>query len=204
MFTSRIAAAVGVALLLLSGLPGVRASGDIQSLSWGQLVPSETAAPAGEPKRPAWLPPRRKEGDPLPPPPGSRDEKWMSRKQSRLEGPPPVVKELDGKRVRMGGYVVPLDFDATTIKEFLLVPFVGACIHVPPPPANQIVYVKAEKGVTIKETFDPVYVTGTMRIETQMTGLADAAYTLIADAVELRPAPEAATPRAVTGHGGAQ
>ena len=56
-------------------------------------------------------------------------------------------QSLDGKRVHIGGYVVPLDFEATTVKEFLLVPFVGACIHVPPPPANQIVYVKVEQGL---------------------------------------------------------
>ena len=70
----------------------------------------------------------------------------MKRRQPGGDQPPRVVAELNGKRVRIGGYVVPLDFEATTIKEFLLVPFVGACIHVPPPPANQIVYVKADKG----------------------------------------------------------
>ena len=77
--------------------------------------------------------------------------------------PPPVVAELDGKRVHIGGYVVPLDFDATTVKEFLLVPFVGACIHVPPPPANQIIYVKTEKGFEVAGQFDPVTVTGTIK-----------------------------------------
>ena len=60
-----------------------------------------------------------------------------------------MVKELDGKRVRIGGYVVPLDFEATNVKEFLLVPFVGACIHVPPPPPNQIIYVKSAKGFDV-------------------------------------------------------
>ena len=44
---------------------------------------------------------------------------------------------------------MPLDFESTTVKEFLLVPFVGACIHVPPPPANQIIYVKSDKGFEI-------------------------------------------------------
>ena len=87
-----------------------------------------------------------------------------------------MVTELNGKRVRIGGYVVPLDFEATTIKEFLLVPFVGACIHVPPPPANQIVYVKSDKGFEIGGQFDPVWVTGTMKTETAFTGLADAGY----------------------------
>ena len=86
-----------------------------------------------------------------------------------------VVAELDGKRVHIGGYVVPLDFEATRVKEFLLVPFVGACIHVPPPPANQIVYVKVGEGLRREGTFDPVWVTGTMKTPA-FTGLADAGY----------------------------
>jgi hypothetical protein len=101
--------------------------------------------------------------------------------------PPAVVASLDGKRVQIGGYVVPLDFDATRVKEFLLVPFVGACIHVPPPPPNQIVYVKAEGGVDVKGTFDPVWVTGTLTVTPAFTGLAEAGYSLEAEKVEPRP-----------------
>ena len=93
---------------------------------------------------------------------------------------------IPGKRVQIGGYVVPLDFDAMQIKEFLLVPFVGACIHVPPPPANQIIYVKAEKPFAIKGQFDPVYVTGKLSTEYASTGLADAGYTIDAEKVEER------------------
>jgi hypothetical protein len=102
------------------------------------------------------------------------------------EGPVPVVTALDGKRVRIGGYVVSLDFDATRVKEFLLVPFVGACIHVPPPPANQIVYVKSEQGFDVSGTFDPVWVTGTLKVTTAHTGLAEAGYTLVAENVKHR------------------
>jgi uncharacterized protein len=116
------------------------------------------------------------------------DAKWMSgaSKAPATNAPASVVAELNGKRVRIGGYVVPLDFDATKVTEFLLVPFVGACIHVPPPPANQIVYVKAPRGVAIKGQFDPVYVTGTLSTEGQFTGLADTGYSLAADAVDAK------------------
>ncbi len=86
--------------------------------------------------------------------------------------------ELDGKRVHIGGYVVPLDFEATRVKEFLLVPFIGACIHVPPPPANQIVYVKSRAGLRREGTFEPVWVTGTLNVTPAFTGLAEAGYTL--------------------------
>jgi hypothetical protein len=117
--------------------------------------------------------------------------RWMSVPRAPIGPPPPpapVVENLDGKRVRIGGYVVPLDFEATRVKEFLLVPFVGACIHVPPPPANQIVYVKAEKGFDVQGTFDAVSVTGTLTVTPAFTGLAEAGYTLTAETVE--PAPK--------------
>lgn len=100
--------------------------------------------------------------------------------------PPAVVAALDGKLVHIGGYVVPLDFDATAVKEFLLVPFVGACIHVPPPPANQIIYVKSAKGFDVKETFEPVYVTGRLTTTVAFTGLAEAGYSLEAERIEPR------------------
>lgn len=111
--------------------------------------------------------------------------RWLSGAKKMSE-PVPVVASLNGKRVRIGGYVVPLDFDAQTVKEFLLVPFVGACIHVPPPPANQIVYVQAPKGIKINKMFDPVFVTGTMTTAPSFTGLADAGYTLEAERVDAR------------------
>ena len=65
-------------------------------------------------------------------------------------------------------------------------PFVGACIHVPPPPPNQIIYVKAEGGFEVKGQFDPVYVTGTLKTARQFTGLAATGYTMDAEKVETR------------------
>jgi uncharacterized protein len=89
----------------------------------------------------------------------------------------PLVESLNGKRVKLPGYIVPLEGDGKAVSEFLLVPFFGACIHVPPPPANQIVYVKT-KAAKVREMFDIVWVTGTLRTERQSNDLADAGYTL--------------------------
>jgi uncharacterized protein len=122
------------------------------------------------------------DGTPAPAPKG--EGRWMSGDSKAASEPVPVVEALNGKRVQIGGYIVPLDFDATTVKEFLLVPFVGACIHVPPPPANQIIYVKSEKGIEVGKVFDPIYVTGTMTVSFTSTGLADAGYTIAAEQVE--------------------
>jgi uncharacterized protein len=171
--------AVGLALAF-GKVAMVHAVEPPMELKWDQLVPP------GPPK-------------PLKPFFGGRDNsapthttipegRWMSNPSgSSSAAPAPVVQGLDGKRVHIGGYVVPLDFEATRVKEFLLVPFIGACIHVPPPPANQIVYVKAEQGFDVQGTFDPVWVTGTLTVTSTFTGLAEAGYTLAAEKVEPRP-----------------
>ena len=78
-----------------------------------------------------------------------------------------IVKELDGQLVRMPGYLLPLEVSSAKVTEFLLVPYVGACIHVPPPPPNQIIYVKAaqDNGYESKKIFEPVWVTGVISVK---------------------------------------
>ncbi len=96
----------------------------------------------------------------------------------------PVVKDLDGKRVKLPGFVVPLEGDGKTIREFLLVPYYGACIHVPPPPANQTVYVQVPNGdAHIREAFDTVWVTGVMSAKPFTSDLATAGYQIEAESV---------------------
>jgi hypothetical protein len=96
----------------------------------------------------------------------------------------PVVESLDGKRVKLPGYVVPLEGDGTKLSEFLLVPYYGACIHVPPPPANQTVYVKVpKKDAKIRQAFDTVWVTGTMSAKPFTSDLATAGYQIEAEEV---------------------
>ena len=96
----------------------------------------------------------------------------------------PVVGELDGEQVRLPGFVVPLDFEGTETSEFLLVPYFGACIHVPPPPSNQIVYVKTVAGYPLQELFEPVWVTGEMSTQAYLNDVGDAGYTLQATIIE--------------------
>ena len=96
----------------------------------------------------------------------------------------PVISELDGQRVRIPGFVVPLDFEGTETSEFLLVPYFGACIHVPPPPANQIVYVKALESYPLDALFDPVWVTGVISTQAYQNEVGDAGYTMQATLVE--------------------
>ncbi len=93
-----------------------------------------------------------------------------------------AVKELDGVKVRLPGYTVPFDFSANaTISEFLLVPYMGACIHVPPPPPNQTILVRAPEPVTARDLAQAVWIKGTLNIEIAETELADAAYVITLD-----------------------
>ena len=74
----------------------------------------------------------------------------------------PTLKTLDGQSVKLPGYVVPLDAVQDAMREFLLVPYFGACIHSPPPPANQIVYVVPATPAKGLRAMEVVWVTGVM------------------------------------------
>jgi len=73
-----------------------------------------------------------------------------------------LVTHHGSRKVAMRGYLLPLAFNEAGTREFLLVPFVGACIHVPPPPANQIVLIRTREDFKVSETFAPVEVRGVM------------------------------------------
>lgn len=91
----------------------------------------------------------------------------------------PVVPELDGKRVKIPAYITPLEYDGqTNIKEFLLVPYVGACIHTPPPPANQILHTVSAEAVENPGMYEPVWAIGTISTETVKSQLAESGYRL--------------------------
>jgi len=103
-----------------------------------------------------------------------------------------VNPALDGQIVRLPGYMLPLEFSGKQVTEFLLVPWVGACIHTPPPPPNQIVHVKADKPFDAKGMFDAVWVTGKMTASASKRAVyivdgaseVDAGYSIRASSVE--------------------
>lgn len=90
-----------------------------------------------------------------------------------------VRPEFNNKRIRIAGYIVPIEYDDNQIiTEFFLVPYFGACIHVPPPPPNQLIYVKHPKGFTLPDLYTPFWVDGTVVIETQENELGLSAYSM--------------------------
>ena len=148
------------------------------------LIMSVMAMPAlaNEPEEVYWedlVPPGFNE---LAPPPVASHESTMA----QLQPDAPVVEKYNDKLVKIPGFVVPLEGTDELTTEFLLVPYFGACIHVPPPASNQIVHVTFEKGVAIEDLYDAIWVTGTLSTEGwkgdiasvgyRMTGVSVAAY----------------------------
>lgn len=108
----------------------------------------------------------------------------MMEKLRELWDEAPVREDLDGQQIKLPGFIVPVEADENESTGFLLVPYYGACIHVPPPPANQTVYVVTETGKGTKpDLFDVVWVTGTMSVKRIENDIAEAGYTLYASEV---------------------
>lgn len=90
-----------------------------------------------------------------------------------------VRPEYNNKKVRIAGYIVPIEYnDNQVITEFFLVPYFGACIHVPPPPPNQLIYIKHPKGFQLQELYTPFWVEGTILLETWENDLGLSSYSM--------------------------
>lgn len=93
-------------------------------------------------------------------------------------------EDLNGVYIKMPGFIIPFDVSAQGVTNFMLVPYVGACIHTPPPPANQLVLVNATHPWPGDQLWDPVWVTGIMHTQLQSTGLGQTGYSIAADKME--------------------
>lgn len=134
----------------------------------------------------ALLPDRERANFNTEPPPPIHDYLGERGAAARQTGSIAVNTKLSETRVKIPGFVVPLVVnDNGVVSEFFLVPYFGACIHVPPPPPNQIVYVKLAGGIRLGSPEDAFWVTGTLHTQTNGNNLAKAAYTLDASRMEL-------------------
>jgi len=137
-----------------------------RELSWPMLMPKD------------WDPRER-----LSPPKGDLDDsdpraqQYMRELRAALDAAP-TVSALDGAAIKMPGYVVALEQTKEGLKEFLLVPYFGACIHTPPPPANQIVHVRSAKPVAGHNPLEAVWVSGTLRTLRRDSGMGVSGYEL--------------------------
>jgi zinc transporter ZupT len=109
-------------------------------------------------------------------------EKYLEKRKNA-----PPNRRLQGKLVKIHGFVVPLEWENnSSLREFLLVPYFGACIHVPPPPQNQVIHVALRDPLKGVEAMDTLLVYGRINIEKKYNALSEAAYSIYADNVEIR------------------
>ncbi len=97
---------------------------------------------------------------------------------------PPEVKAIDGQRVRMAGFIVPLSDDYSVLDEFLLVPDAQACIHVPPPPPNLIIHVHLLKPIPRDKVTNPSWVIGTIKVQMSESIHGEASYRMEGESME--------------------
>lgn len=161
-------------LAVLLALAAPFAAADVRELQWSELIPADAPPP--------------------PPPVAMHNLSQLADALAAEAGPAaaqqspaePVVKELDGVQVKLPGYIVPLEVgEDGRVTEFLLVPYFGACIHVPPPPSNQIVHATSELGVKVDELYQPFWIEGPLKVEHASSELADAGYRMEAQKIYL-------------------
>jgi len=97
-----------------------------------------------------------------------------------------VRPEFDKQKIRLPGFIVPISLDENQrVTAFFLVPYFGACIHVPPPPPNQIIFSKYPKGINNNSIYDPYWIEGTLHTSLTENDIATSAYTFTVDKVTL-------------------
>jgi hypothetical protein len=168
------------ALLLAPCLSMSAWAADVRELTWSEMVPPD-APVATQPQAP--MHDLSQLADAL-----AAESAPAAKQQSPAA---PVVQALDGQAVKLPGYIVPLEVsEEGRVTEFLLVPYFGACIHVPPPPSNQIVHVKSELGVLMDALYQPFWVEGPLQVKNSTSELADAGYQMDAEKIYPYEAPE--------------
>ena len=158
-----------VVLMAFAAVTSIAIAKEPEVLMWDQMVPQQDLQPPTLPGDPGAQQPDIPEDNPL--------SRWTYGTQP--------VEELDGKFVKLPGFVVPMESDeGGMLQEFLLVPYFGACIHVPPPPPNQIVYVKLDKPYKLTDIWDPYWIIGTIKTKPYFGDIAETVYQISGERVE--------------------
>ena len=90
---------------------------------------------------------------------------------------------MNGAAIRIAGFIVPLERDGDAVRELLLVPYFGACVHVPPPPANQIIHVIVDPPLKSARTMDAMWISGTLETMRSPTSLGTSGYRMKASKI---------------------
>ena len=153
--------------------PSTKSDGAFREIAWESLVPKDWDAMA--PFKGLKLD-KMEDGDPR-----AMEALWKAKKYWKNA---PIDPSMDGAAIRIPGFVVSLEREGDALKEFLLVPYFGACIHVPPPPANQIIHVHSAKALKDIRSMDAVWINGVLKVERSDTMMGSAGYSLKSVKVE--------------------
>lgn len=153
--------------------PAGKSADGYQEIAWESLIPKNWDAMA--PFKGLKLD-KMQDDDPR-----AMEALWKAKKYWKNA---PVDPKMDGATIRIPGFVVSLEREGEALKEFLLVPYFGACIHIPPPPANQIIHVHSAKAVKDIRTMDAVWISGVLKVEHSETMMGNAGYSMSSVKVE--------------------
>lgn len=154
--------------------PSAKKAGEFQEVAWESLIPKDW-----DPMKPfkGLQLDKMDDGDPRAMEALEKAKKyWQSA---------PIDPKMDGIAIRIPGFVVSLEREGDALREFLLVPYFGACIHVPPPPSNQVIHVRSAKAAKDIRTMDPVWISGVLKVDRSDTMMGSAGYSMAA--VKLEP-----------------
>ena len=170
--------ATALTLVLLHSWQGVLAqeaetAPEYREIEWVELIPDDDLAALLNMDDPALFGSRGQESE--------EDARYRQALQSTA-----VRGDLADQKVRVPGFIVPLNYDdQRRVIEFFLVPYMGACLHLPPPPPNQIIHVDYELGLPLDSLWEPYWIEGVLEIKTVSHFLGEAAYAIDAQRLEL-------------------
>lgn len=155
-----------MALAAATLVPGHAMASPFRQIGWDDLIPK--GVPYGEIIGPGQI--------------DEVNDTWVPQFD---ENASKVNTALDGKPVKLPGYIIPFDVTAAGVTDFMLVPYVGACIHTPPPPPNQLVFVTTQTPWPNESLWDPVWVSGRLSAKALSTQIAEVGYQLVAEKIEV-------------------
>ncbi|WP_375691745.1 DUF3299 domain-containing protein [Pseudooceanicola sp. LIPI14-2-Ac024] len=154
-----------LALIATALVPGPALARSFREITWDDLIPA--GVPYGEIIGPGRI--------------DAVNDTWVPQFD---ENAAKVNTALDGQAVKLPGYIIPFDVGSGGVTSFMLVPYVGACIHTPPPPPNQLVFVTTATPRPSESLWDPVWVSGKLSAKAMSTEIAEVGYQLTAEKIE--------------------
>jgi hypothetical protein len=156
-----------LSLLMAAAVTGAQVEGELREIDWLEMIPPEELKAMEEMAEKMW------------------EIDHSGGQMEQLFNSANTVAEMDGVRGKLAGFVVPISVGSDAeITEFFFVPYFGACIHMPPPPPNQIVHVRPKTPITTGDIWDAFWIVGTLRVTLTDNSMAKSAYSFDLESIE--------------------